>query len=543
MILLWLALLQKEGGSEILCVCLGAKMYRGLALVVYCLAALLSGACYQGGVLASGNPKVLRGISPEDRDKYKAAVNGKEFTCLSSGEVLDISALNDNYCDCEDGSDEPGTSACPNGKFYCKNKNYKPKTISSMFVDDGVCDCCDGSDEEEGCKNTCKEDGAALRKELEDTIRDVRQGLMLKGKMLSGNEINKEEIGQKVAVMEKKINATGILVQKLEARIKVINDALLEEKTNKILEDKAADASESEGEGEGEGEDEDYDEEEYDEMMKDDEGAEETDEDIGRKIASRWTRDPDAAAAQSDSEGAGEEGEASGGARGGKPENWDDEEDGPWEAPPKEEGDEFDFDTFEKEAETIEGDGDLANKETESFISIFKKGLHIVKNLFEKSEHAKVQDELEKQRKELNRMKEELKRMENLLTFDFGEGNRFLPFYGECFSKVIEKYTYKICPFDNAKQDHTNLGEYKGLGDDQKSLRFADGTGCWNGPKRSIVVNLRCGLKNDILKVEEPNVCEYVASFSTPLVCETEDLESKTKEYQLLTGDEFHDEL
>jgi protein kinase C substrate 80K-H len=188
--------------------------------------------------------------------------------------------------------------------------------------------------------------------------------------------------------------------------------------------------------------------------------------------------------------------------------------------------------------ETIEDD-----LSSESFISIFKKGLHTVRNLFGKSEQAKVQDELEKQQKELSRMKEELKKMQNLLTFDFGEGNKFLPFYGECFSKVIEKYTYKICPFDAASQDHTNLGEYKGLGADQKSFRFADGTGCWNGPKRSILINLQCGVKNDILKVEEPNVCEYVASFSTPLVCEEEDLESKSKEYQLLTGAEFHDEL
>lgn len=33
----------------------------------------------------------------------------------------------------------PGTSACSNGSFYCRNRGFEPKIISSPFVDDGVC--------------------------------------------------------------------------------------------------------------------------------------------------------------------------------------------------------------------------------------------------------------------------------------------------------------------------------------------------------------------------------------------------------------------
>jgi len=84
----------------------------------------------------------------------------------------------ENVCFVEDGSDEPGTSACPNGQFYCENKGYKGSLIPSHFVGDGICgmfqsstlkiilikeyfdhlDCCDGSDEYEttvACNNTC----------------------------------------------------------------------------------------------------------------------------------------------------------------------------------------------------------------------------------------------------------------------------------------------------------------------------------------------------------------------------------------------------
>ena len=60
-----------------------------------------------------------------------------------------------------------------------------------------------------------------------------------------------------------------------------------------------------------------------------------------------------------------------------------------------------------------------------------------------------------------------------------------------------QKYTYELCPFKSAKQDHTSLGRWdaedgkgeaavKGgvVGDDPWRGRFVGGTQCWNGPKR-----------------------------------------------------------
>lgn len=95
-----------------------------------------------------------RGFSPT----LLRQVRRRRLVCEAGKRRLPLKLVNDGYCDCADGSDEPGTGACPEGKFYCdpETQGLTPFTLPASHVGDGHCDCCTGDDEPAGtCANTC----------------------------------------------------------------------------------------------------------------------------------------------------------------------------------------------------------------------------------------------------------------------------------------------------------------------------------------------------------------------------------------------------
>lgn len=135
-----------------------------------------SGVADAGGSLSAGTSSI-RGVAPSDAHLYSSISN---FVCDNGKRTLPFSSINDGFCDCDDATDEPGTSACNSGKFKCINKGFKMITIPSSRVDDGICDCCDGSDEallsHVKCANTCDKHAIAQRATMEKVVNLYRTG-------------------------------------------------------------------------------------------------------------------------------------------------------------------------------------------------------------------------------------------------------------------------------------------------------------------------------------------------------------------------------
>ena len=118
------------------------------------------GAAWVRGMSPAGAAALLSSGSGSGKEGGGAAT----FACSQGGTAkqLPFRALNDDYCDCDDGVDEVGTAACASstsggggsrGRFWCggvpaaARKLMAAVTIPTARVNDGVCDCCDGSDE------------------------------------------------------------------------------------------------------------------------------------------------------------------------------------------------------------------------------------------------------------------------------------------------------------------------------------------------------------------------------------------------------------
>lgn len=111
----------------------------------------------------------------------------------------------------------------------------------------------------------------------------------------------------------------------------------------------------------------------------------------------------------------------------------------------------------------------------------------------------------------------------NTLTGRLGQDVGALgPLTDQCFSATQDKYVYEMCILGMAHQKEgghqTSLGQHTAYRDGV--LHYENGVHCWQGPARSLKVEVVCGQEDRLSRVEEPSRCEYTAVFETPSACD-----------------------
>ena len=486
-------------------------------------------------VVNTKTPRHLLGVDPALKHLY--ASSSSAFVCDGNAKTIPLSRVNDEYCDCDDGSDEPGTSACAGRResrgFYCVNAGATPLTVPASRVDDGVCDCCDGSDETTNgwkkieCENTCVVEARARRVELVRRIGDAKKGLKAKASAESKSSGARRGWEKELAHLESALagQREGLESLKLAAEEAEEEERKLkeEEAEKKAKEEEArraneaaamaTDASDAE-DGGGEMQPSDYGTGPEDSSIESDTAEvsssspssnEESAEERGKRIASQWISDE----GQPD-ESAGEE-----------PAEMHDES--------------FDTNMYSGPDTDDVYDEDMEEERsvTSKIRSIFGR---IAKKFTSRSADARLAAEAKAKRAayqdELNKVNDAESKIETLkknLNRNYGPNGELLPLVGQCFEARVDKYKYKACPFGEAKQDGTRLGsnsdtEVSDAG--ELMLKFTEGERCWNGPSRSLALTLKCGDRDSLESVEEPSRCEYSATLYTPQACKQSDVDA-----------------
>ena len=213
----------------------------------------------------NGDGVGIRGVLSHYQSKYSD--DDARLIC-DSNKILKINDINDGYCDCDDGFDEPGTSACIHGniiiiitititnitititnittilgKFHCNNKGFKSIVLASSRVDDGICDCCDGSDEGTviQCKDTCNQVAYKERELMNKLTAAYKVGKSLRDGYITSVRNEKESKAATLTYVKGEIErqkATTSALQKEkdneETQIKDKQKALIDSNKNKI---------------------------------------------------------------------------------------------------------------------------------------------------------------------------------------------------------------------------------------------------------------------------------------------------------------------
>ncbi|KAG9280106.1 glucosidase 2 subunit beta [Astyanax mexicanus] len=493
-----------------------------------------------------------RGVPLSKRQFYE---EDKPFTCLDGSRTIPFDRVNDDYCDCKDGSDEPGTAACPNGSFHCTNSGYRPTFIPSSRINDGICDCCDTTDEYNSgakCENTCRDLGRKEQEVLQKMAEITKEGFLLKQQLIQEGKNGQQEKQNKLNELQ---NSKKELEEKVEALRTVKETAEQPEKEAKERHLKAWEEQKAAVQAE---KDKNKMAEAFLELDDDADGLVSVVE-----LQSHMELDSDADGSVSEAEAQALLGGVDRVDTAAFESVWSNIKDkyvsesqpvdaAPADATPEEikepvtdnDSDQYpnDEDLPEEEEEDEEDEDDDYPEED------VDKAPPTARTPEKKDENEeamppyddatqalidgaqKARENFEESERALRDMDDQIRNIEKEISFDFGPEGEFSYLYSQCYELTTSEYIYRLCPFNRVSQkpkyggSETNLGTWGTWAGPESNkylvMKYEHGTGCWQGPNRSTTVKLTCGKETVVTSTSEPSRCEYLMEFITPAVCQ-----------------------
>ncbi|KAL5508480.1 hypothetical protein ACEPAH_6099 [Sanghuangporus vaninii] len=517
------------------------------------------------------------GVRPALLEKYTPLSNDKsKWRCLDGSKLIPWDAVNDDYCDCRDGSDEPGTSACPNSTFYCRNEGHIGAVIRSSRVNDGLCEpeCCDGSDEPASlCPNICEKVGKEHRTRVEAENKIRKKGSKIRSSYIAFANKEKKRLEDQVTATSRDVAAQEKEVARLKAlmdRSEAMSAAELEKKKQSplyqsLVEHAAALRALKR---------------EYNDLKD----KEQTLSDILSSLRAGYnpnyqdmavleavrgyefyaglppSNDRDRAKEEEDEKAKSEDAKV----EEEEPEvEWLDE--GEWSRD-KLEKDLNDLLATDLDSLLLEHDQHTDSEESDSLLFDLESYIpdalvpqyELLRDSFvslletvgiirgtessstESSGTSKARTAFHDAERELNKIRKEKENAQRELArlFDpewFGAEGEWKKLDGQCLSKDTGEYTYEVCLFGEARQkpnkggSNFSLGKFSHWNDAEgvepgspeyySKMYYKKGARCWNGPERSVTLFLSCGTENAILSVSEPEKCEYHLTGTSPAIC------------------------
>lgn len=491
---------------------------------------------------------------PLDLQKYQPDENGK-WACLGNPEVvLSFSQINDDICDCPDGSDEPGTAACPGTFFYCRNEGHIPGKLPSSRVNDGICDydiCCDGSDEaglsDSGLTPKCENRCAKMHKEY-IAKKEAKQALLKaasenRQKLIKKAQVLRENLKKEIATKEKKVEDLKLQLSQKEAELEIVEAQEAERiAANTVPKPKVIDDAQESLE---------FLLDEYKkfeaeiaslsgqlsqlssvlEQMKGDYNPNFNDPAVKHAIRSfEEFKGNNPETSQAHIVNAEKLGAVSNIIESLKS----------YTPPAPQQSNQhsfkpsfdlplFRFSDLVKKVRNLLVEFSIIPDNGESSSMVQPESVPTDTNV--STELTKQRNIVSNTKTSLSETERQLQEARKSLETEHGPDDILRALKDTCVSSNLGEYIYEICFYGKASQKSTkdnssvNLGNFENVSIDDKSedgaliLYFEKGAKCWSGPIRRATVSLTCGKETALLQVTEPERCEYFIFGTSPAAC------------------------